>query len=128
MAVPRMTDSELLFSVAGVARMVNVPKEAVRDAIRHKRLRAETILIRDRIGISIPLSAVAEFWNLPRDRVRTIKAEAGQGAPNAPVSVLTPIISRGRALGKHSRRQGPPLEHRKLDSGVEGRLQPLGPR
>ena len=50
MAVLTMTDSELLFSVAGVARMMNVPKEAVRDAIRHKRLRAETILIGDRIG------------------------------------------------------------------------------
>lgn len=111
MAVPRMTDSELLFSVAGVARMMNVPKETVRDAIRHKRLRAETILIGDRIGISIPLSAVAEFWNLPRDRVRTIEAEAGNGVPNAPVSVLTPIILRGMALGKHSGRQGPPPEH-----------------
>lgn len=111
MAVPTMTDSELLFSVAGVARMMNVPKEAVRDAIRHKRLRAETILIGDRIGISIPLSAVAEFWNLPRDRVRSIEAEAGHGVPNAPVSVLTPIISRGRDLGKHSGRQGPPPEN-----------------
>lgn len=95
MAVLRMTDSELLFSVAGVARMVNVPKEAVRDAIRQKRLRAETILIGDRIGISIPLSAVAEFWNLPRDRVRTIQAEAGQSAPNAPVSVMTPRKREG---------------------------------
>ena len=112
MAAPRMTDSELLFSVAGVARMVNVPKEAVRDAIRHKRLRAETILIGDRIGISIPLSAVAEFWNLPRDKVRTIEAAAGQSAPTAPVLVLTPIMLRGRALGKHSGRQGPPPEHR----------------
>ena len=111
MAAPRMTDSELLFLVAGVARMVNVSKEAVRDAIRHKRLQAETILIGDRIGISIPLSAVAEFWNLPRDRVRTIEAEAGQSAPTGPVLVLTPIISGGRALGKHSRRQGPPPEH-----------------
>ena len=111
MAAPRMTDSELLFSVAGVARMVNVQKEAVRDAIRHKRLRAETILIGDRIGISIPLSAVAEFWHLPRDKVRTIEAEAGQNAPTAPVLVLTPIIARGKALGKHSSWQGPPPGH-----------------
>ena len=102
MVGPRMTDFELLFSVAGVARMMNVPREAVRDAIRHKRLRAEMILIGDRIGISIPLSAVAEFWNLPRERVRTIEAEAGQGAPNAPVSVVTPIISRGRGPGQGS--------------------------
>ena len=56
MAAPRMTDSGLLFSVAGVARMVNLPKEAGRDAIMHKRLRAETILIADRMGISIPYS------------------------------------------------------------------------
>ncbi len=104
MAVPRMTNSELLFSVAGVARMVNVPKETVRDAIRHKRLRVETILIGDRVGISIPLSAVAEFWNLPRDKVRTIEAEAMQSAPTSPALVLTPIISRGRASGKQSAR------------------------
>ena len=100
MAAPRMTDSELLFSVAGVARIVNVPKEAVRDAIRHKRLRAEMILIGDRIGISIPLSAMAEFWNLPKERVRIIEAEAGQGSPSVPVSVLTSIISRGRDPGR----------------------------
>ena len=111
MAAPKMTDSELLFSVARVARMVNVPKEAVRDAIRHKRLRVETILIGDRIGISIPLSSVAECWNLPRDKVRTIEAEAGQSARTGPVLVLTPIISRGRALGKNSRRKRPPPEH-----------------
>ena len=89
---------------------MNVPKETVRDAIRHKRLRAETILICDRIGISIPLSAVAEFWNLPRETVRTIEAEAGQRVPNAPALVLTPIIARGSALGKHPRRHGPPPE------------------
>ena len=100
MAVPRMTDFELLFSVAGVARMMNVSKEAVRDATRHKRLRAEMILLGDRIGVSIPISAVAEFWNLPGDRVRTIEAKAGNGVPNAPVSVLTPILFRGRDPGK----------------------------
>lgn len=102
MTTPRKTDSELLFSVARVARMVNVPKEVVRDAIRHKRLRVETILIGDRIGISIPLSAVAECWNLPRERVRMIEAEARRGTPNSPVSILTPIISRGRGLGQGS--------------------------
>ena len=100
MAVARMTDSELLFSVAGVARMMNVPKEAVRDAIRHKRLRAEMILIDDRIGISIPLSAVAEFWNLSRETLRTIEAEAGKGSQNAPVSVLTPIMAHGTGPGQ----------------------------
>ena len=102
MVGPRMTDFELLFSVAGVARMMNLPREAVRDAIRHKRLRAEMILIGDRIRISTPLSAVAEFWNLPRERVQTIEAEARQGAPSTPVLVLTPIISRGKGLGPGS--------------------------
>ena len=111
MVVPRMTDSELLFSVAGVARMMNVPQEVVRDAIRRKRLRAETILIGDRIGISVPLSAVAECWNLPKDSVRTIEAEVGRSTLAGPVLVLTPIISRGTALGKDSRRQRPPPEH-----------------
>ena len=100
MPAPRMTDAELLFSVAGVARMMNVPKEAVRNAIRGKRLRAEMIIIGGRVGISIPLSAVAEFWNLPRERVRTIEAEAGQGSQNAPVSVLTPIMSHRAGPGQ----------------------------
>ena len=111
MVGPRMTDSELLFSVAGVARMMDVPREAVRDAIRHRRLRAEMILIGGRIGISIPLSAVADFWNLPRERVRTIEAEAGQGAPNAPALVLTPIISRERDSDKYPKPYGLPSKH-----------------
>ena len=91
--------------------MGNLPKEAVRGAIRHTRLRSETILIGGWIGISIPLSAVADFWNLPGDNVQTIEAEAGQIAPTGPVLVLTPIISWRRALGKHSRRQEPSPEH-----------------
>jgi len=93
MLASRLTEPELLFSVAGVARMMNVTKEAVRDAVRQKRLRAEVILIGGRVGISIPLSAVAECWNLPNERVQAIKDDAGQGVQNAPVSILTAFVS-----------------------------------
>ena len=92
--------------------MMNVPQEAVRDAITHKRPRAEVILTGDRVGVSIPLSAMAEFWNLPREGVRTNETEAGQGAPHAPALVVTPIISRGSDLDKHPRQHGPPPKHR----------------
>ena len=87
------TDPVLLFSVPGVSRMMNVPKEAVRDAIRHRRLRTEMILIGDRIGISIPLSAIAEFWDLPEARTQMIEEQARQGTVNAPVSIVTPLMS-----------------------------------
>lgn len=73
MLASRLSEPELLFSVAGVARMMNVKREAVRDAVRQKRLRTEMILIGERVGISIPLSAVAECWNLSSERIQAIK-------------------------------------------------------
>ena len=100
MLASRLSEQELLFSVAGVARMMNVTKEAVRDAVRQKRLRTETILIGERVGISIPLSAVAECWSLPNERVQAIKDDAGQGVQNAPVSILTALVSHGSELGR----------------------------
>lgn len=100
MLASRLTELELLFSVAGVARMMNVTKEAVRDAVRQKRLRTETILIGERVGISVPLSAVAECWNLPNERVQAIREDAGQGVQNAPVSILTAFVSHGPESGQ----------------------------
>ena len=90
----RTIDPVVLFSVPGVSRMMNVPKEAVRDAIRLGRLRTEMILIGDRIGVSIPLQAIAEFWSLPEARVQMIEKQARQGTVNAPVSIVTPLISQ----------------------------------
>ena len=100
MLTSRSNEPELLFSVAGVARMMNVTKEAVRDAVRQKRLRTEMILIGGSVGISIPLSAVAECWNLPNERVQAIKDNAGQGVLNAPVSILTALASRRSGHGQ----------------------------
>ena len=92
MTKPKTTDPVLLFSVPGVSRMMNVPKEAVRDAIRHRRLRTEMILIGDRIGVSIPLPAIAEFWNLPKARIQMIEEQARRGDLSTPVSIVTPLI------------------------------------
>ena len=89
-----MTEPMLLFSVAGVSRMMNVPKAAIRDAIRQRLLRTEIILIGDRMGMSIPLSAIAEYWNLPKVRIQLIQEEARKGAYKAPVSIVTPLISK----------------------------------
>lgn len=100
MLASRLSEPELLFSVAGVARMMNLKSEAVRDAVRQKRLRTEMILIGGRVGISIPLSAVAECWNLPDERVQAIKEDAGQGVQNAPVSVLTALVARRPEQGQ----------------------------
>lgn len=100
MLASRSSEPELLFSVAGVARMMNVTKETVRDAVRQKRLRTEMVLIGERVGISIPLSAVAECWNLPDKRVQAIQDEAAQGVQNAPVSILTAFVSCGSESGQ----------------------------
>ncbi|MDE0106812.1 MAG: hypothetical protein OXN96_03335 [Bryobacterales bacterium] len=100
MLASKLSEPELLFSVAGVARTMNVTKEAVRDAVRQKRLRTEMILIGERVGISIPLSAVAECWNLPDERVQAIQDEAAQGFQNAPVSILTAFVSCGSESGQ----------------------------
>ena len=89
-----MTEPMLLFSVAGVSRMMNVPKAAIRDAIRQRLLRTEIILIGDRMGMSIPLSAIAEYWNLPKVRIQLIQEEARKGAYKAPVPIVTPLISK----------------------------------
>lgn len=100
MLASRLSEPELLFSVAGVARIMNVTKEAVRDAVRQKRLRTDTILIGGRVGISIPLSALAEYWNLSSERIQAIKEDAGQGVQNAPVSILTAFVSCGSDSGQ----------------------------
>lgn len=100
MLASRLSDPELLFSVAGVARMMNVTKETVRDAVRQKRLRTEMILIGGRVGISIPLSAIAECWNLPSERVQAIKDDAGQGVQRPPISILTALVSHQSELGQ----------------------------
>ena len=55
---------------------MKVTKGAVLDAVRQKRRRTETILIGGRVGISIPLSAVAECWNRPNEQVQAIEDDA----------------------------------------------------
>ena len=100
MLASRLSEPELLFSVAEVARKMNVTKEAVRDAVRQKQLRTEKILIGGTVGVSIPLSAVAECWSLPNERVQAIKDDARQGVPITPVSILTAFLSHGSESGQ----------------------------
>ena len=70
---------------------MNLSKEAVRNAIKEMRLRAEVISIADRIGVSILLSAVAEFWILSKAAVDKIDTDARKGIRKAPVAILTPL-------------------------------------
>ena len=100
MAALQTTEPELLFSVVGVARLMNVPKEDVRNAMRRKRLRAEMILIGDQIGVSIPLSAIAEVWSLSSATVQVIETEARQGVLNDPVPIITPLFTRRTGAGE----------------------------
>ena len=86
------SEPEVLFSVAGVARLMGVSQEAVRDAVRRKRLQAEMILVGHQIGVSIPLSAIAEFWNLSQATVNRIDTYARKGIRKAMVSIVTPLI------------------------------------
>lgn len=85
-------EPEVLCSVAEVARLMNVSKETVREAVRRKRLRTEVILVGDRIGVSIPLSALAGFWNLSQATVDRIDTDARKGIRKAPVAILTPLF------------------------------------
>ena len=92
MPTSKITEPMLLFSVAAVSRLMNVPEAAVRHAVRHRQIRTQMILIGDRIGLSIPLSAIAEYWNLPKARIQVIEEQASQGVLNPPVSIITSII------------------------------------
>ena len=92
MSASETSEPEVQFSVARVARMMGVSREAVRDAVRRKRLRAEVILVGDQIGVSIPLSAVADFWNLSQASVNRIDTDARTGIRKAMVAIVTPLI------------------------------------
>ena len=94
-----ISEPEVLFSVAEVARLMNVSIESVRDAVRRKRLQAEAILVGDRIGVSIPLSAVAECWNLSQATVNEIETDAQKGTRKARVAIVTPLFLRGGGVG-----------------------------
>lgn len=83
---------EALFSVGQVTRLMNVSIESVPDAVRSKRLQAEAILVGDRIGASIPLSAVADGWNLSQASVNEIETDAWKGTRKARVGIATRLF------------------------------------
>lgn len=95
-------EPEVLFSVAGVACLMGVRQEAVRDAVRRKRLQAEVVLVGKQIGVSTPLLSVAELWNLPRATVKRINADAKEGIRNATVLIVTPLILQRARSGERS--------------------------
>lgn len=84
---------EVLLSITRVARLVDLPRESVRRAIRSKQLRAESVLIRGRLGVAVPLSAVVEHWNLSADLNREIELQARQGGVNSPVPIVTRLVT-----------------------------------
>ena len=100
MTTPETTQPELLLSVARVARLMRVPKEFVRLEIRRNRLRVEAVLIGDRLGIAIPLSAVAVRWNLPVTSIRQVESEARRCGLQSPVSIISPLVSSVPDLGE----------------------------
>ena len=84
---------EVLLSITRVARLADLPSESVRRAIRSKQLRAEAVVIRGRLGVAVPLSAVVEHWNLSADLNREIELEARHGDINSPVPIVTRLVT-----------------------------------
>ena len=79
MNASQSTKPEVLLSINRVDRLMNLPSESARCAIRGKQLRAEAVLIHGRLGVAVPFSAVVEHWNLP-----THGADACYCAPRLP--------------------------------------------
>jgi len=84
---------EVLLSINRVARLMDLPSESVRRAIRSKQLRAEAVLIRGRLGVAVPFSAVEEHWNLSTDLIREIELEALHADINSPAPVVTRMVT-----------------------------------
>lgn len=84
---------EVLLSITRVARLMDLPSESVRHAIRSKRLPAEAVLIRGRLGVAVPFSAVVEHWNLSTDLIREIELEARHADINSPVPIVTRLAT-----------------------------------
>ena len=116
MTAPEIAEPEVVLSVAEVARLMNVSKEDVRNAVRSKRLRVEVIFVGDRIGLSVPLSAVAEFWNLSQATINEIQTDARTGIRKAPVAIVTTLFSR--------RVEASGVSARPVDPGVAADLSP----
>lgn len=84
---------EVLLSITRVARLMDLPSESVRRAIRSKQLPAEAVLIGGRLGVAVPFSAVVEHWNLPTDLIREIELEARHADINSPVPIITRLAT-----------------------------------
>ena len=84
---------EVLLSITRVARLMDLPSESVRHAIRSKQLPAEAVLIRGRLGVAVPFSAVVEHWNLSTDLIREIELEARHADINSPVPIVTRLTT-----------------------------------
>ena len=100
MTTPETIKPELLLSVARVARLMRVPKEFVRLEVRRNRLRAEAVLIGEKLGVAIPLSAVTERWNVPTARIRQVESEARAHGVGFPVQIISPLFRSGRDVGE----------------------------
>ena len=84
---------EVLLSITRVARLMDLPSESVRRAIRSKQLRAEAILIGGRLGVAVPFLGVVEYWNLSTDLIREIELEARHADINSPVPIVTRMVT-----------------------------------
>ena len=94
---------EVLLSITRVTRPADLPSESVRRAIRSKQLRAEAVVIRGRLGVAVPLSAVVEHWILSADVNREIELGARQGDINSPVPIVTRLVTTSSEPGESSK-------------------------
>ena len=100
MTTPEITKPELLLSVARVARLMRVSNECVRFEVRRNRLRAEAVLIGDKLGVAVPLSAVAGRWNLSAARIRQVESEARPCGIDSAIPIISPLVRSKRGVGE----------------------------
>ena len=94
----KSVESELLLSIAYVAQLMDVSEWGVRQAMKRKRLRSEAVMIDNMMRVAIPLSAMAEYWNLPEAVVDQIESDARQRAFDAPVPVVKRLSTSAAGL------------------------------
>ena len=91
-------------SVARVAELMEDSEWGVRQALKRKRLRFESVLIDNKMRVVVPLSAMVEYWNLPASGVHLIESDARQHARVAPVQLVKRLaVSVSGGVGGDSR-------------------------
>ena len=83
---------------------MDVSEWGVRQAIKRKRLRCQAVLIDNMMRIAIPLSAIAEYWELTPAEVDQIDSDARLHALDAPVAIVKRLSASDKGKDARNRR------------------------